>query len=376
MKIASITNTSLDPTLGSGKTVISWSEGLRQLGNQVDVYDPATYFHPWPGDIAKRLRKRIDPLKLESRLLNSDYDLIEFYGAEFGPLIRRLRKHRRGSQPFLVAHTNGLELLAAKAQKRFHMAVTRPLYRRMIAGILASGFERADKWAFNQVDAFAAICDADAQYIIENRIQPACRCVVVEPGIDSAFLNSNWLRAKHSWLLALGSWTERKDPETLMKTVRKVMEAHPTVELQFLGAGGAKEEILVHLPSEFHVRTKIHPRLSQESMVEIMTLSKIFVFPSLYEGYGMATTEAMACGCVPVVTPTGFGSSLGKSEGIVCPYRDVGSFVRAVLNLLEDDKHRERFAKEARRRVENQTWERQVSLLNEAYHSWHAAFSK
>jgi len=109
MKVLSLTNTPLDPALGSGKTVLAWSQGLRDLGHEVDVLPPESFYRPWPGDKGKRIKMRIDARKLAGRILEGAYDLVEFYGAEFGLLIDKLSRINRVSRPLLVAHTNGLE---------------------------------------------------------------------------------------------------------------------------------------------------------------------------------------------------------------------------------------------------------------------------
>ena len=43
MKILSLSTCPLDPLLGSGKTRLRWSEGLRELGHTVDMAEPRDY---------------------------------------------------------------------------------------------------------------------------------------------------------------------------------------------------------------------------------------------------------------------------------------------------------------------------------------------
>lgn len=43
MRILSLTNCPLDPKSGSGKTVLMYSQGLRNLGQFVDVAEPKDY---------------------------------------------------------------------------------------------------------------------------------------------------------------------------------------------------------------------------------------------------------------------------------------------------------------------------------------------
>src|SRR5262245_14752011 len=109
MKILTITNCPLDPTLGSGKTVIRYSEGLRAAGHTVRVLEPKDYETARAFGRGKRLRQAIGSWQRISEELKTDkFDLIEFFGAEFWLAITRLAGERE--RPLLVAHTNGLEL--------------------------------------------------------------------------------------------------------------------------------------------------------------------------------------------------------------------------------------------------------------------------
>lgn len=371
MRIACLTNTPLDPSLGSGKTVLAWSEGLRRLGHEVDVMAPDSFYRPWPGEKAKRLKMRIDPLRLMPQLLSGRYELVESYGAEFGPLTSRLARRSRAKRPFLVAHTNGLELLADAAQAREPDAVEEAALKRLARRFLQPWIRRADLSAFRQVDAFAAICQRDLEHVVAHKIQPPERCAVVEPGIDEPFLRAHWDRPKAHRLVSLGTWTPRKDPLTLLSVASRIMEDDSGVEFHVLGAGGARGHLLNHLPPAFHARTVIHPVLTQSEMVDILSQSKVFLFPSLYEGFGMAITESMACGCAVVVTPTGFGASIKNGEdGVVCGFRDVAAMAAAVNQLLHDDAGRFRLAAKGRERVSRLGWSEQVRKLETVYHRW------
>ena len=109
-------------------------------------------------------------------------------------------------------------------------------------------------------------------------------------------------------------------------------------------------------------------------MVNVLERAKVFLFPSLYEGFGMATAEAMACGCAAVVTPTGFGGSLvNDTEALVRPFQDVDKLSDAARQLLSNRVLRDNIAQAGRKRVSELTWSRQVDRLDAAYRQWTAS---
>ena len=67
----------------------------------------------------------------------------------------------------------------------------------------------------------------------------------------------------------------------------------------------------------------------------------VFVLPTLYEGYGMAVAEALACGLPVVSTNTGAIADLvGDKAGIVVPAGDLEAFAHALAEILDEDVRR------------------------------------
>lgn len=371
MRILSLTNTPQDPALGSGKTVLAWSQGLRRLGHEVDVVSPEVFYHPWPRDKAKRLKIRIDAKQLAKSLLAREYDLVEFYGAEFGLLIDKLARRPREYRPLLVAHTNGLELLASASSQIGLHDVKRTIFQYIESKVLHPVITGIDTLAFSRVDAFAAICDADKNYIVNHKIQDPERCAVVEPGIDEPFLSSLWQRPKQQWLVSFASWTSRKDPESTIRVATELLNQIVDLEFHVIGASGAKSTILTGFPEHLRSRIVVYPRLSQQDIVEVLTQAKVLLFTSLYEGFGMATTEAMACGCAVVVTPTGFGQAIRDGvDGFICNFQDVNTMISRCSALFADEQLRLRCVTAGRERVSGLAWRVQVKKLETYYKTW------
>jgi glycosyltransferase involved in cell wall biosynthesis len=67
----------------------------------------------------------------------------------------------------------------------------------------------------------------------------------------------------------------------------------------------------------------------------------VFVLPTLYEGYGMAVAEALACGLPVVSTKTGAIADLvGDKAGIIVPTGDLEAFAQALTDVLNEDVRR------------------------------------
>ena len=92
-----------------------------------------------------------------------------------------------------------------------------------------------------------------------------------------------------------------------------------------------------------------------------------FLFPSLYEGFGLPVLEAMACG-TPVVCSDipALAEVAGDAAWRLSP-RDEQAWAEAILALWEDDALREGWAGRALERARAFTWEKTAARTVEAY---------
>jgi glycosyltransferase involved in cell wall biosynthesis len=107
--------------------------------------------------------------------------------------------------------------------------------------------------------------------------------------------------------------------------------------------------------------------LSGEEFEGLWRVAEVFVFPSLYEGFGLPVLEAMARG-VPVACSN--ASSLPEVAGdaaLAFDPRDEGAIAAAIERLLSDPAEVERLRARGLERARQFTWERTARLTLESY---------
>ncbi|MEM3541428.1 MAG: glycosyltransferase family 4 protein [Candidatus Bilamarchaeaceae archaeon] len=139
---------------------------------------------------------------------------------------------------------------------------------------------------------------------------------------------------------------KQKGIDYLIKAMKGV-----NARLVVFGRGPLENELKELAKKEEVDAIFITERISNEELVQLINLCDIFVLPSLYETFGLAVAEAMACGKAVISTNIhGLPEVVGDGGLLVSP-RDVEGMRAAINFLIEDEKYRKKIGKKARERV-------------------------
>jgi len=97
--------------------------------------------------------------------------------------------------------------------------------------------------------------------------------------------------------------------------------------------------------------------IPEDVLVLLYNLSDFFVYPSLYEGFGMSAVEAMACGKPLIVSNIPPFREVVGDAGVFFNPLDVNSLREAIINLSLNEALREKLSKKAEERAKIFTWE-------------------
>ena len=90
----------------------------------------------------------------------------------------------------------------------------------------------------------------------------------------------------------------------------------------------------------------------------IYNLADCFVYPSLYESFGLAQLEAMACGCPVIGANSGAIPEITGGAALLFDPYSPEELSQAILTVIEDKDVRRSVVERALVRVKDFTWER------------------
>ena len=143
-----------------------------------------------------------------------------------------------------------------------------------------------------------------------------------------------------------GTLSARKNVRRMVEAFGRVRHAVPH-DLIITGGPGFLEERFDDLLERYAIadRVKRLGAISKDDLIALYNTADAFVFPSLYEGFGIPPLEAFACGC-PVISSraTSLGEVVGDAALTFDPY-DVDGLSAHLLAVASDQALRERLTR-------------------------------
>jgi glycosyltransferase involved in cell wall biosynthesis len=202
---------------------------------------------------------------------------------------------------------------------------------------------------------------------------------VIYPGVEERFrpiedqAHLEEVRKRYSlpprFVLGLGTLQPRKNFIHLIEAFADLRFAICDLHLVIAGGKGwLYEEIFATVERLGLEEQVVFPGfVADEHLPALYNLADLFVFPSLYEGFGLPPLEALACG-TPVITSD--ASSLPEvmgQAGLMVKATDVDGLAEAMQRVLEDDALREGMIARGLEQARKFTWQKAASRLLNLY---------
>ncbi len=179
------------------------------------------------------------------------------------------------------------------------------------------------------------------------------------------------------YLLYVGTIEPRKNLATLIHAYDELIQATPhRPQLVLCGGRGWLCDDIYRLVDELKLNDLIRftGYVEDGDLPALYSSAEAFIYPSLYEGFGLPPLEAMACG-VPVITSD--TSSLPEvvgEAGLKLPPKDVPALAETLARLLGDAPMRAHYREAGLARAQLFSWQRAAhetqSVYDQVYEQW------
>lgn len=258
-----------------------------------------------------------------------------------------------------------------------------PAYRgsipvRLYARLVAAGAKRATAIITDSVSSEHDILDL-------LNVSPA-RVHVVYLAVSEMFKpvrdtqRLSMIRQKYhlgeEYVLYLGGFDQRKNLEILLLAFATLAK-HSSTEAKLVIAGRLPAQNSAFFPDPRPVVERLGLRdkvilagwVPEEDKPALYSDAALFVFPSLYEGFGLPPLEAMSCGTPVIVSNCSSLPEIVGEGAVLVDAHDVDGLAGAMAELLEDENRRKELAAKGLKQAQLFSWQKTVRQTMEVYES-------
>ena len=112
-----------------------------------------------------------------------------------------------------------------------------------------------------------------------------------------------------------------------------------------------------------------HVKINDAILKNLYRNARAFVFPSLYEGFGLPVLEAFSCGCPVIMSNTSSLPEIGGDGAIYFNPSDKESIILAIEKVLFNERYRDDLIKKGYNRLKIFSWEITADKTKKLYES-------
>jgi Glycosyltransferase len=171
------------------------------------------------------------------------------------------------------------------------------------------------------------------------------------------------------YILFVGRVEERKNLPPVIKALYELKKAGLKHKLLIIGGMGWKHEEVLREIDRLNLQDEvIFPGyIPEEDLVKFYNAADLFVYPSLYEGFGLPPLEAMACGTPVVTSNTSSLPEVVGDAGIMVDPLDVDALADSMHRVLTDDHLSEKLRNMGIARAREFSWEKTAQKTWKVY---------
>jgi glycosyltransferase involved in cell wall biosynthesis len=366
VKILFAADVAPDPDAGASGTELQTINSLRRLGHDVDTI--------WADELGRRIRHGNLHYLFElpgafrraigARCASTSYDVIH---ANQGHSYLAAMEHRRRRRPgVFVCRSHGLddhmELVLAPWRRRLDVPGRRGV-RRLLGAAIDPLLFRHDRLAYRNADGVLVSSSNDARFLASHRGVELARIGCVPQAPAAAFVASpapamtlDRLRR----VLHVGGFAYWKGVHAVAATANQLFASPGAESMTWVCRESEHDSVRELLSGPARERVQLLGWTSQAELCSIYDRHGLFLYPSLFDGFGKVFLEAMARGLCVIGTAAGGMPDVISQEldGVQVGFNDSAAMAARIRGLWAEPARAEAMSRAAAAKARQYTWDR------------------
>ncbi len=278
---------------------------------------------------------------------------------------------------FDVAHPTYYSLLTYKEVKEYSCPVVVTIYD-MIHELFANEIEpeghtiEAKRKAILAAQAIICISENTKKDLLQlyPTVEDKISVTYLASEIDASLAFGSEAVPSKPYYLYIGSRTScYKNFDGLLIAFSKAISVNPDIYLCVVGASFNDIELKLINELKLADHIKHYGYASDSHIAKLYRCSIAFIYPSLYEGFGIPPLEAMACGTVVVAANSSSIPEVVSDAGILFNPKAKEDLADILLSLIDNPQERDRLIHKGQQRVKEFSWDKTAEQTFEVYRS-------
>lgn len=253
-----------------------------------------------------------------------------------------------------------------------------PEYSRKLLG--QTGSSRRAMATANRARRVVAVSEFSASEIAALYGIPRERVIVIHNGVSEEFAPvldeqamtasmQRWAIPSAGFILFVGGADPRKNHRVFLQAVARSRSQLGGRAIVLVGDAEHQQGSYLATARSLGLEQEVRctGRLDREDLRRLYSHADVFVFPSLYEGFGMPVLEAMACGAPTITSSTSSLPEVAGDAAVLVDPEDVEALGAAMVNVLSDQALRQLLRKRGFERARLFTWQRAALRTSALY---------
>lgn len=208
-----------------------------------------------------------------------------------------------------------------------------------------------------RIKSLITVSQFSRQEIAEFYDYPQSRILIVPNAVSEAFKPAAPGVKVQKYLLAVSSPSAHKNFIRMISAFLRI-KGHDDVQLHIVGdANGVFVDDSLAQQTQQDPRVKFLGRINDQQLISQYQNAAAFVFPSLYEGFGIPPLEAQACGCPVLAANAASIPEVLQSSALYFDPLDLDQMAQAMTLVLDNERVREQLRVLGLHNVSRYAWE-------------------